>query len=101
MLHFGDAWKSLWGRSSVQRKYATRVAQIESEWLDLLVSISDTLEKLNAWHQRIVQRDKRARKAEAALEENGAQAPAPVAPVTPHDRKAALRARISAQRKAE
>lgn len=99
MLQFRDGWDSLLGRSVGQRKYATRVAQIEAEWLDLLVTISDTLEKLNAWHQRIVQRDKRARKAEAAIadhEENGAEAPA-AAPTTPVERKAAIRQRVSAR----
>lgn len=52
----------LLGRTDAQRHYRTRVAQMEAEWLDLVVTISDTLEKLNAWHVRIVQREKRAAK---------------------------------------
>lgn len=98
MSRLRDAWDGLLGRSQGRRKYQTRIAQIEAEWLDLLVSISDTLEKLNAWHQRIVQRDKRARRAESALggdgdETNGATPPAPV---TAADRKTALRQRVAA-----
>lgn len=99
MGRIADAWNTLLGRHSVQRKYQTRIAQIEAEWLDLLVSISDTLEKLNAWHQRIVQRDKRARRAEKAIEEsdNGTE-PVEAQPVGPTDRKAAIRHRVAAAR---
>ena len=88
-----EAWRALLGRSPDRARYQKVILELRAQWLDLLVEIESTLEKLQAVDTRLRKRIERATAAGVAAVE----APPPQPPEDNLPPK--LRARMKARQR--
>jgi len=70
-----EAWWALLGRSPDRARYQKVILELRAQWLDLLVEIESTLEKLQAVDTRLRKRIERATAAGVAAVETPPPAP--------------------------
>ena len=87
----------LWGRIEIRSLPATQQVRHAARHQKMLLELSGVLEQMNAWTSRMSARDSRAAKKTLA-EAGPAELVQPLAPMTQHDRKVALRAYVAARR---
>lgn len=86
-----EAWRALLGRSPDRARYQKVILELRAQWLDLLVEIESTLEKLQAVDTRLRKRIERATQVGVAAVE--APPPQPPEEMLPPKQRARLKAR--------
>lgn len=91
---FQEAWWALLGRAPDRARYQKVITELRAQWLDLMIEIDSTIEKLTAVDTRLRKRLERAEQRGVAAQAESNQAPPlPDSSMTPKQR-ARMKARM-------